>query len=193
MNVSPGLVWSPNRPTTRYVPGTASREPAGQPGADRFRDQVTENDTAAAPGRNVTTSAPPPGEQSSLDQIRSEPLVIRISRAAWPTSAVHGNRPLVAMPMVSTGRRPAGYVCASALADSTRSAAWHGPSGGVVATLGEGGCNGVRLGVPVVEGVVVGVGLGDTLATGLPSTPHDRIARNSTRTTAPRVSSRRRQ
>jgi hypothetical protein len=201
VNVSPGLVRSPNRPVTRYVPAGASRMPAGQPGADRLRAQVTVNDTGAAPGCNVTTCDPPPGEQSSLDQTRSLPLTTRISRAACPTSRVQGNVPLFAMPMVSTGRRPAGYACASAFADSTRSAALHGPSGGVVLGLalglddtdadafGDPDGFGFGFGEPVAEGD------GDWVSVDgfPPPPPQDRATSSSTTSTTANVIPRRRQ
>jgi hypothetical protein len=82
VNVSLALTTSPNLPVTRYVPDGTSVAPAGHPGADRLRDHVTVKVTGAAPGFNVTTCDPPPGEQSSLDQTRSLPEKTRISRAA---------------------------------------------------------------------------------------------------------------
>lgn len=185
--MSPADTTCPNRPVTRYVPGAASTAPAGHDGDDRLRDHVTVNVTGAAAGCNVTTCVPPPGEQSSLDQTRSLPLNTLISRAACPTSRVHGTAPLFATPMVRTGRREEGYVCASAFADTTTAESGHGASAAAVVAAGEG----VTDGVPNVAGEPEGAG--DCRTDGVPSEPHDRASRNSASTTIPSVSSRRRQ
>ena len=168
--------------------------PPGQPGAERLRDHVTLNSVGFAPGCNVTTCAAPPGEQSSLDHTRSLPLMTRISRLGWPTSYVHGAAPVFATPIVRTGRRPAGYSCASARALTARSAARHRPAGPVVGeavreAVGEAVARGVRVAVALGDGV----GVACTDVRGSPSDPHARLSRNSTSTTTSSVTARRRQ
>jgi hypothetical protein len=108
--------------------------------------------------------------------------------------------------MVSTGRRPAGYACASAFADRTRSAAAQGFAGpvgvgdGVGDLLGDGLGEDVPLGRVVAGGVVWGTvadadGDGDCLraAGRLGPDVQDRATSTSATTRTPNVSSRRRQ